>query len=129
MIVICPACRTRYQVDQQALRRPGGRTVRCAGCGNVWQEAPPPIEAAGSPAAATIDPPRIEPPLEIAPRLSAAARPPSRRRPRSWGAFGLIVLIFLLVVVVLAGIFARGAIVAMWPATASFYALVGLPDR
>ncbi|MGH7114761.1 MAG: zinc-ribbon domain-containing protein [Stellaceae bacterium] len=127
MIVTCPACRTRYQVDEQALRRPAGRTVRCAGCGHIWHEAPP-IEISRGPAAPTIDAPRLAP-LEMPPRPAAVIQPRPPRRSRGWTRTGVIVLIFLLVCAVLAGIVGRGEIVAAWPAAARLYALVGLPVR
>ena len=48
MIVSCPVCRTRYQVDESALRGQSGRTVRCAKCGHTWHQAaspePPPAD-------------------------------------------------------------------------------------
>lgn len=54
MIIECPACATRYNI--QATLPPEGRPVRCAKCGNVWRAQPlvegdePEIEAAGEPA-------------------------------------------------------------------------------
>ncbi len=128
MIVSCPACRTRYLVDEEALRRPAGRTVRCAGCGHTWHEVPPPIEIPRSPAATTIDAPRIEP-LEMPPRPAAVIQPRLPPRRRGWARAGVIVLIFLLVLAVLAVFVARSEIVAAWPTTARLYALVGLAVR
>lgn len=40
MIVTCPACDTRYLVDDEALGGAAGRRVRCASCGNVWHYSP-----------------------------------------------------------------------------------------
>lgn len=40
MIVTCPACETRYAVDDAALGGADGRRVRCADCGNVWHYSP-----------------------------------------------------------------------------------------
>ncbi len=36
MIVGCPACQTRYLVDEAELGGEAGRRVRCASCGNLW---------------------------------------------------------------------------------------------
>jgi predicted Zn finger-like uncharacterized protein len=37
MIVACPACHTRYLVDDADLGGEDGRRVRCSSCGNVWR--------------------------------------------------------------------------------------------
>jgi predicted Zn finger-like uncharacterized protein len=37
MIIECPVCTTRYNIELP----PEGRTVRCAKCGNVWRGIPP----------------------------------------------------------------------------------------
>ena len=57
MILSCPSCNTRYNLEASALR--GGLTVRCVKCGNSWHQDPPddmpivvdvePEEAAGEP--------------------------------------------------------------------------------
>ena len=40
MILTCPQCATRYQVD--GAKFPGaGRNVRCAKCGHVWHQLGP----------------------------------------------------------------------------------------
>jgi predicted Zn finger-like uncharacterized protein len=35
MLIVCPSCATSYQVEPPALG-PGGRTVRCTRCKNLW---------------------------------------------------------------------------------------------
>jgi predicted Zn finger-like uncharacterized protein len=40
MILTCPACSTRYQVDEAKFPA-SGRSVRCAKCGHVWHQPGP----------------------------------------------------------------------------------------
>src|SRR5262249_19740904 len=40
MLLTCPSCDTRYQVDEAAIDRAAGRQVRCANCGYLWHFAP-----------------------------------------------------------------------------------------
>jgi hypothetical protein len=72
---------------------------------------------------------RIEPELGVPPRPGRLPVPAPRRRARrrsvGWAALGVVLV--LLAIAVLAGIIARGEVMAMWPATARLYALAGLP--
>jgi len=127
VILACPACRTSYLVDEQELNRPAGRTVRCANCGHTWHR-PPPLDARDREPVTTSIAPRIEPGLDVPPRpgVLPAPAPPQHRRRRvvGWSVAGAI--FGLLLLVGLAAIIARKEVVAMWPATARFYAVAGL---
>ena len=104
MIVTCPACQTRYLVDEAELGGEAGRRVRCASCGNLWHfspeaaaiqtavaEATAEVEAAAqavrpAPAAAAPLSPmpglRAEPGTQAQPRLPSPGPPrPSLPRP------------------------------------------------
>lgn len=48
MILICPQCATRYQVDE-ATFPPSGRAVRCAKCRHIWHHPDPATEIASGP--------------------------------------------------------------------------------
>jgi predicted Zn finger-like uncharacterized protein len=134
MIVSCPVCRTRYRVDEEALRGQSGRTVRCANCGHTWHQAAPPQLAADGDESKTDG--RIEPALEVPPRPATtlevpprhrALPEPARRRSR-WRALRWLLVAVLLALAVVAGVvIARGAVVALWPPAARLYALAGFP--
>jgi predicted Zn finger-like uncharacterized protein len=132
MIVSCPVCRTRYQVDEGALRGQSGRTVRCANCGHTWHQTASPeppadrdeANAYGRLEPALEVPPRPATTLEVPPRQRALPEPPRRRN--RWGALRWLVIAVLLALAVLAGVVvARGAVVAFWPPAARLYALAG----
>src|ERR1700730_315291 len=104
MIVSCPVCRTRYQVNESALRGQSGRTVRCAKCGHTWHQTASPEPPEGGDEAKTDG--RIEPALEVPPRPAATLEVPPRQRalperPRRrsrWGALRWLVIALLLAV-------------------------------
>ena len=62
MILTCPSCGTQYAVKDGAIP-PGGRKVRCASCGQSWQQGPE--EAAPAPPPEPEIPP--EPPIADSP--------------------------------------------------------------
>jgi predicted Zn finger-like uncharacterized protein len=136
MIIGCPACRTRYLVDEQALGGRAGRTVRCATCGHTWhQSAPPELPAAdelsrfeGSriePALEVPPRPNITPDasLEVPPRPAAPAAPAMRPTRRRRTGLRWLVLAVLFALAILAGIFvAREGAVKLWPSVARLFA-------
>jgi predicted Zn finger-like uncharacterized protein len=153
MILTCPSCATRYQTDGASFKAPG-RNVRCAKCGKVWFQAPPDLEPGLEPEAiiapaASIAPPPMEQPAQplrvdpgtvdpatidfaIRPSVEEAEQLPARRPPRSRGAafaqsVGWMALIFLIGAVGWATVHYRETIAAVWPQSASLYAVLGLP--
>jgi len=144
MNLTCPACGTRYRVEQQDLGGPSGRTVRCANCGHTWHQAPPdgkPSEEKPQigPAAEASAPPRGEPRLGNPPeplwgpsfegplRQRAMPAPGTGRRAPTLSWVVPIVLVLLLGLAVLLGIVARGRVAAIWPSAARLYAWIGHP--
>ena len=136
MVVGCPVCRTRYLVEENALRGRAGRTVRCASCSHSWhQTAPPEPFATEDPA--RLEGPRIEPALDVPPRPAGVGapileipprEPPPRARRRRWAGIRWLLVALLCVLAILAGIVvARSAVVAVWPPAERLYALAGVP--
>jgi predicted Zn finger-like uncharacterized protein len=123
MILVCPTCRTRYKVDEEAVSRPSGRTVRCASCGHSWHHLTPPPAPPARPRerlqAAAAEPVAVA----VTPRAAITAPTPPRHR-RS----GLVwvIVILLLGGAIVGAILGRDKIIAAWPQTARFYELVGL---
>ncbi|MEO3428262.1 DUF3426 domain-containing protein [Pelagibius sp. CAU 1746] len=114
MIVSCPACESRFEVDQEQLGYKG-RIVRCGKCGNCWHQMPD-------------DDPRV------AVAVAEEPGPPPRRRPmpppkkKGRGvAVGWLLLLLLIAGIAAGGWFERERIVAQFPQLADAYALLGVP--
>jgi predicted Zn finger-like uncharacterized protein len=115
MIVSCPACSTRYLVDEQNLGATG-RMVRCGQCGHSWYEAPP----AGESLRYDLSDPDAPAPLPGERRGLPVLSP----RPHRGGLGKVLAILFLLLV--LGGGFAavileRDGIMRHFPQTRPYY--------
>ncbi|GAA0550434.1 putative Zn finger-like uncharacterized protein [Rhizomicrobium palustre] len=148
MILTCPACTTRYEVD--AAKFPAaGRNVRCVKCSHVWhampesEEDPDSIFAAPEPVARQPEPeptprgPQIRTPEIRDPEPQdddAAGHDQASAAPKAepwytkktfvtagWGALGVFVLLIGIV-----GVGFRHTVVDLWPKSASLYSHLGL---
>lgn len=139
MILTCPACSTRFAVDEGALG-PSGRRVRCGNCKHVWHQEPPEIEDEeegeepfptlfgkvepdeAPPPPTTGDEP-YEPPVRRArpPRGEPAPEPSRSRSGPAWAA-----LVLVLAVVVGGGWAFRDDVVQAWPSARRIYDLAGI---
>lgn len=122
MIVTCPACESRFEVERENLGY-DGRTVRCGKCGNCWHQMPE-DEAAAAPPPGVEDESRPIPPKLAARRQAAAAK---NKKGGGGSMVGWLVLLFFLLGVVAASWFARDEIVARFPQTETVYAALGIP--
>jgi predicted Zn finger-like uncharacterized protein len=132
MILTCPACASRYFVDEAKLP-PQGRQVRCAACGESWR---------AQPEADLLDlTPDFEPKVEavapeLAPTTPAEALPKAfrqqvqaKQRTRAAVAAGVVWagMAASLAVLVLLSVVFRVQVVRVWPRTAGVYAALKLP--
>ncbi len=147
MILTCPSCATRYQIDE-AKFPPAGRQVRCAKCGHVWHqdtpvaeapvpETPPPEEPAPVEAKPALEqseqPEQPEPMLRaLRPQQGAPAPahgPPRARRallPMLGVALGWIGLIAVVLLIGLSAVRYRQEITVIWPQSAGVYSSLGM---
>ncbi len=139
MILTCPACQTRYQVDSEKFP-PQGRNVRCARCSEVWHAYAESEDAESPPGPPQTDIGTEEPQADAYAQAYARDDEPQsggadaeaggdaqRRWPRrvllsaGWGGLGVLVLVIGLV----AG-FYRRQVVEVWPQSASLYSTLGM---
>jgi predicted Zn finger-like uncharacterized protein len=143
MILTCPQCATRYQVDAGKFP-PAGRNVRCAKCGHVWHQFGPAsepdadveiVERKPSPAphhetgSAPMQDVAHAPMSAIRAQLAREERDEVRAS-RLGGiavAAGWLLLVALVLAIGWAAIAFRDSVVAWLPQTASLYAAAGLP--
>jgi len=132
MILTCPQCATRYQVDANKFPA-SGRNVRCAKCGHVWhQMGPAPERDTESEVREALAPPMTEPasaepvahapmrPLRPAAEEADAARGSFLGRVALWG--GWLLLVVLVLAIGWTAIVLRDSVVTWLPQSASLYA-------
>ena len=137
MIITCPTCETRFNVDPGHLL-PNGRTVKCAKCGHLWTERPPgDLTRRVDGPAITIDdlpetnadvddvPDFFERPHRRRPSAPSSADREGRRSPLAQ-AIGWSVLVIVVVGVLGGSILARETVVALWPPAAALFELAGI---
>lgn len=126
MILTCPACETRYRIDDAALADPAGRELRCAKCGHEWRYVPTPAAPpTPAPPPATVPPPLVTPATAEAAPVSRAGPPPAVARGSGVGVGCLLVLV-LIAALIAAAVLVRTTIVAAFPPLGRVYSAVGL---
>jgi predicted Zn finger-like uncharacterized protein len=145
MILTCPECATRYEVD--AANFPAeGRKVRCKKCGHAWHQTPEHHDAdraeieetVFNPPEPEVREPEPEPEEETepepepewqAPAPEPATAATSRPRKAAMGALTVAGWAGLVVVILVIGWSAasfRSQIVGAWPQSASLFARLGM---
>ena len=126
MIVTCPNCATRYQLDPDALV-PNGRYLRCVKCSHQWLERPQRAGGAEAPEDDNFDD-------LLAPARRPRRRPPQRgraapkRRSRIAAYVPWAALVLVLIVVLGGSVLARKQIVAIFPPAGPLYSMIGLGE-
>ncbi len=127
MILSCPACNTRFELDDSLLGT-RGRKVRCGKCAHSWHQKashvePDPFDTAHRrrerSADLSTDRVKLEAPLPPAPFKAEQSE-------RSGGALGWVVLLLFVASVLGGAWFWRDAIVTAVPQAERFYQLIGL---
>ncbi|MBC6980157.1 DUF3426 domain-containing protein [Caulobacter sp. 17J80-11] len=136
MILTCPACSTRYFVDDDRIG-PGGRTVRCASCGSAWRaqlEEPLELTSSAEEGAIAREPLSFKSDEDVeptAPELPKAfrARQQQKRKMREAAVAGVVWagLASCFVGMFAAAYLFRVPVVKMYPSAAGAYAAVGVP--
>lgn len=136
MIISCPACSTRFKLDEALLG--AGRTLRCGKCAHQWHQAPlveevPPPRAPEGPDVAAPSAKTEEPRAPLRAGREPPGRPPpvlpTRREARSGHAGAWVAWILLMLVIggaAAAALRWESEIIAAYPKSERLYKLVGL---
>jgi predicted Zn finger-like uncharacterized protein len=131
MIVTCPECARRYQVDDRALAS-GSRTLRCGVCACTWvfhraESRPQAAEKGRTPETAL--PPPLPSALYEGPAFGSdssleARKAPGRRLSAGWAFYAGV---WIMLAGILVG--ARDRVVQRWPVLRGVYMAAGLSLR
>ena len=137
MILTCPACSTRYQVDEAKFPSQG-RTVRCAKCSHSWhQPGPAPVadaevetvpepEPVPEPAFATPAPNFATGTRSFAPQSHVAERERGSALQTAAVMAGWAGLVAIVLLIGVSAVRYRQDITAIWPQSAGVYSGLGL---
>lgn len=136
MILTCPACATRYFVEDARIGS-SGRTVRCASCGSAWRaqlEEPLELTSDAEEGAVAREPLSFKSDEDVeqtAPELPKAfrARQQQKRKMREAAVAGVVWagLASCFMAVLGAAYLFRVDVVKLYPSAAGAYAAVGMP--
>lgn len=134
MIITCPNCETRFNVEPAHLL-PNGRTVKCGKCGHLWTERPPgdmPRRVDGPTISYEDLPSTTDGVDDVAgffdlPPESSAAN--NARRSALGQAVGWGVLVLVVIGVLGASVLARNTLIAWWPPSQALFELAGLSGQ
>jgi predicted Zn finger-like uncharacterized protein len=138
MLTQCPACQTRYEIEDRLLRR-RGRRIRCATCDESWFQLPADSRKAVAVPEIRVTAPRasqmaptvalVDVPLSpiTASRVAAAARPRARQPMRLSAPLLRAAALAVLVTAGMSAVGFRERIVRIVPQAGVLYAAMGLP--
>ena len=122
MIVSCPQCDARYELDPQVLS-PDGRRVRWATCGPQWTERP--LDESPGFAGPLDDFDEVADDEEFR-ATRQVVRPGRRRKKKSNASAAWLALAAAIAVIVVGAVVARNEVVSFWEPAARVYEAVGL---
>lgn len=136
MLVVCPSCETRYNLEGASFG-PEGRRVRCTACGHSWLAKAPEEGDTAISESTGLSRAQVERLRQAAianasapegPHAASRAREQIRRRQERRLAAGVA---WAISIVVFSGIFVtalvfRNELAALWPRSASVFRLVGV---
>ena len=144
MKLACPSCATAFVVETEQLG-PGGRQVRCGSCGHSWHqtaendveepatESPPPeaVPEAAPEAAPKASEAPVAAPSEKREKRPRRRGPKPPRQKEARGGRASLLLGWILFLAVIGGLaaglyFGRSQVLALVPAAAPLYQMVGL---